>query len=274
VKELLPKLRRFFRTGAFGSEETTPSFVDIHSHIIPAIDDGPSTIEEVVKMLRRAHENGTREMVATPHMFLDLFDNTDPQAVRACFDETAAELKRRSDLPEFKFLRDMTFYPGAENYISRDFLNALEAQRVLTLNDSRYILVEALPYLSFIQMEYALDRILDLDLIPIIAHPERYLAFHERPTRIATFLEKGCLIQVNGGSLLGVYGRGAKKISLTLLKENLVHILASDSHGPAVRPHDLGTVYSALGGKFKPGKLKLWLSTNPGLIVRNETITA
>jgi protein-tyrosine phosphatase len=271
VKKLLSTLRNLFGAGTPSKKGKSPLpfLVDIHSHIIPAIDDGPSTIEDVVEMLRRAHENGTREMVATPHMFQDLFDNSDPQAVKERFGETAAELARRSALPESSFLTDMTLYPGAENFICREFLDAIEAQRVLTLNDSRYILVEAPPYLSVIQMRYAVDRVIASNLTPIIAHPERYLAFQERPTRIAEFLEKGCVIQVNGGSVLGIYGRKVRKASWTLLKEDLVHIIASDSHGSAVKPHDLGSIYSALRGKIKKAKLKLWLSVNPGSIVRN-----
>jgi len=276
VNKFLSTLRNLFGVAppGVGDRGTPTFFVDIHSHIIPAIDDGPSTIEEVVEMLRRAHENGTREMVATPHMFQDLFGNSDPQAVKERFGETAAELEKRSTLPESSFLADMTLYPGAENFICREFLDALEARRVLTLNDSRYILVEAPPYLSVIQMRYAVDRVIASNLSPVIAHPERYLAFQDRPTRIDEFLEKGCVIQVNGGSLLGIYGRKAKKASWTLLKEDLVHIIASDSHGSAVKPHDLGSVYSALRGKVKKAKLKLWLSVNPGSILRNGPLVS
>ena len=276
MSKFFSTLRNLFGVGspALGDRGTPTFFVDIHSHIIPAIDDGPSTIENVVKMLRGAHENGTREMVATPHMFQDLFDNSDPQTVKERFAETAAELEKQSTLPESSFLSDMTFYPGAENFICREFLDALEAQRVLTLNDSRYILVEAPPYLSVIQMRYAVDRVIASNLRPIIAHPERYLAFQDRPNRIAEFLEKGCVIQVNGGSVLGIYGRKAKKASWNLLKNDLVHVVASDSHGSAVKAHDLGSVYSALRGKFKKSKLKLWLSVNPGSIVRNGPLVS
>jgi protein-tyrosine phosphatase len=252
-----------------GTKSRLSFFVDIHSHIIPAVDDGPSTIEDVVEMLRRAHTNGTRELVATPHMFLDLFDNFDPQAVKESFGQTKAELEKRSALPEFDFLSEMSLYPGAENFICREFLDALESRRVLTLNDSRYILVEAPPYLSVIQMRYAVDRVLASNLRPVIAHPERYLAFQDRPKRMVEFIEKGCVIQVNGGSLLGIYGRKARKTAWSLLKNDLVHIVASDSHGSSARPHDLGSVCSALKGTFGRSKLKLWLSVNPGSIVRN-----
>lgn len=271
MKKVLSTLRNLLgaRSSDVGQKVPLPFFVDIHSHIIPAIDDGPSTIEDVVEMLRKAHGKGTREVVATPHMFLDLFNNSDPRAVKDAFGETVAELERRSVLPESSFLADMSFYPGAENFISREFLDATEAGRVLSLNDSRYLLVEAPPYLSVIQMRYAFDRVLASNLRPVIAHPERYVAFQDRPTRVFEFLEKGCVIQVNGGSILGLYGRRAKKASWTLLKEDLVHVIASDSHGSFVKPHDLGSVYSALRGKFKKAKLKLWLSVNPGSIVRN-----
>jgi protein-tyrosine phosphatase len=271
VNKILSTLQQLLGKGSTvtRSHDQTPFFVDIHSHIIPAVDDGPSTIESVVELLRRAYENGTREMVATPHMFLDLFNNTDPQAIKQSFGKTVTELQQRSNLPESDFLGDMTFYPGAENFISREFLDALEAGRILTLNNSRYILLEAPPYLSVIQMRYAIDRVIDANLKPVIAHPERYLAFQDRPTRVAEFLDKGCVIQVNGGSVLGIYGRKAKKASWSLLKKDLVHIIASDNHGSAAKAHDLGSVYQTLHGKFRRAKLKLWLSANPGSIVRN-----
>ncbi len=271
MKTLLSAIRNWLGTGTAGDEDRSrlPFFVDLHSHIIPSIDDGPSTIDDTVAMLRRAYEHGTREMVATPHMFLDLFDNRDPQTVKERFGETAAELQRCGALPESRFLADMKFYPGAENFICREFLDALEARRVLTLNDSRYILIEAPPYLSVIHMRYAMDRVFASDFRPIIAHPERYLAFQERPVRVAEFLEKGCVLQINAGSILGFYGRKVRKAAWTLLREDLVNIIASDSHGATVKPHDLGTVYSTLKGKFEKAKLRLWLSINPGSIIRN-----
>jgi protein-tyrosine phosphatase len=275
VKHFISTARNLLGLGSRTIDRSKlPFFVDIHSHIIPAIDDGPSTIESVVEMLQKVHANGTREMVATPHMFLDLFDNFDPQAVKESFGKTIAVLEKQHQLPEYNFLSDMTFYPGAENFICREFLDALEARRVLTINDSRYILVEAPPYLSVIQMRYAVDRVFAANLRPVIAHPERYLAFQDRPKRIAEFVEKGCVVQVNGGSLLGIYGRKAKKASWKLLKNDLVHIVASDNHGSAAKPHDLGTVYTALRGTFRKSKLKLWLSVNPGSIVRNGPLVS
>jgi protein-tyrosine phosphatase len=241
--------------------------------MIPAIDDGPAGIEDVVEMLRKSYAAGTREMVATPHMFLDLFDNTDPETVRHAFEQTQQRLEEIAEFPESRFLKRMSFFLGAENFLSRGFLDALEKEAVLTINNGRYILIESPPQLSIVHMRSTLQKILSSKLLPIIAHPERYRAFQERPEQMSQLVEWGCLAQVNAGSLLGIYGRQAKKTSWSLLKLGLVHVIASDDHGSgAVKPHDLGAAYSALKGQFSTKELDRWLLTNAGLIVRGLPI--
>ena len=267
------QFRRLFGTPTPGEQASAgKGFVDIHSHIIPAIDDGPSQIEGVLEMLRKSYEGGTREMVATPHMFLEIFGNIDPQIVSRAFEDTVRELEELAEATENSFLKKMSFYSGAENLLSQEFLNALETEAVLTINGGRYLLVESPPHLSVIHLRHTIQKVLKSRFIPIIAHPERYRAFQERPGQMSEFVEWGCLSQINAGSLLGIYGRQAKKTSWALLAQNLVHVVASDNHGFGTRSHDLGTVYPVLRRKFRENQTDRWLRTNPGAIVRNLQI--
>jgi protein-tyrosine phosphatase len=271
MKTLGSKLQAFMglKRNSEDVEGRNLHFVDIHTHIIPAIDDGPSDTEGVLRMLRIAYQSGTREVVATPHMFLDLFDNTDSDVVKEQFERIVAELRNRSTEPEHHFLQEMSFYLGAENYISHEFLKAQELKRVLTLNESRYLLVESSPYLSIIQLSHTLERIVRSDLTPVIAHPERHWTFQDAPERLRALLEKGCLVQVNAGSILGISGRRTRKAAMSMLRKGLVHVIASDGHGTTSRPQELGTVFHRLLKRFSPAEVKSWLFSNPSSIVRN-----
>ncbi len=118
------------------------------------MDDGAVSVDETIEMLRLAHEAGTREIVATPHMFLEPFGNTDPEAMGTFFGRTLADLAHRER--EHPFLEDLKIYTGSENYFSADFLEALQRKNLLSLNLTRYLLVELPPMLAEGPMEAAL----------------------------------------------------------------------------------------------------------------------
>ena len=119
------------------------NFVDVHTHILPEVDDGAASIDETIAMLRIAYDGGTRKIVATPHMFLYLFGNDDVVQVQNSFQQLMLDLHSRVDL--FPFLEEMKCYLGSENYVSPEFLEALAQGCVLSLNGSRYLLVEFIP---------------------------------------------------------------------------------------------------------------------------------
>ncbi len=247
------------------------TFVDIHCHFLPGLDDGAPAFGVVMEMLRIAHESGTRVLAATPHMFLPPYDNNDVAAVSDRFAETSEELWRRGHLPEFSFLQELSLHLGSENYLSPEFLAALEQQRVLTLNGSRYLLLEFPPYLAFEMLASALDRIAIAGLVPVLAHVERYTPFFEKPGRLAELVRRGCVAQLNGSCLLKSAGR-SRKIARSFLRDGLVQVIASDAHDSRRRTPDLGIVFDALSDEFPPAWIQTWMHDNPHRMLNNEEL--
>ena len=172
-------------SSASGTRAEAVRFVDIHSHLIPEIDDGAASLLESLEMLRFAYERGTRAMVATPHMFAS-FGNSDPLAVYDTYVSTVRRLERLANSDENAFSKEMALYLGSENFVSPEFLEALKDRNVLTLNGSRYLLVEFPPYLPFETAASAIDRVLEVGLTPVLAHVERYSFLEGKPRRLAS----------------------------------------------------------------------------------------
>ena len=244
--------------------------VDVHSHILPGVDDGSGSVEETIAMLSLAYESGTRRIVATPHMFLHRFGNYDFVQIRDQFDQLSTQLESARE--EFAFLGQMQIFCGAENYASSEFLEALEQGCVLTLNASRYLLVEVSPALPFSQLENVMDRVLGSGLTPVMAHPERYSAVQEQPIRLAALWDRGCVTQLNGGSLLRGSGSRTNRCAKTLLAEGLVDVIASDGHRVGWRPPELGGVEQLLEGEYSQEDIRRWLMENPAVILANGTL--
>ncbi len=247
------------------------TFVDIHSHFLPGIDDGAPSFGVVMEMLRIAHRSGTRVLIATPHMFLPPYNN-DVAAVKDCFAETIEELRRRSYLPEFLFLQELRFHLGSENYLSPEFLEALAQRQVLSLNDSRYLLVEFNSYLSFEMLASGLERIATAGFVPVLAHVERYMPFLEKPGRLTELVRRGYIAQLNGSCLLESAKRSRRKFALSFLHDGLVQVIASDAHESRRRTPDLKRVSDVLSDKFPQNWIQTWMYDNPNRILRNECL--
>lgn len=246
------------------------NFVDIHTHLLPGVDDGAASTDEAVGMLKLAYEAGTRKIVATPHMFFEMFGNFDFVAIRDRFDVFVGELDEyREKLP---FLNEMQVYLGAENYASPELFEALEQGCVLSLNGSRYLLVEVPILLPFSQIENVVARVFAAGYTPVLAHAERYGGVQEDPSRLVPFWERGGVVQVNGDSLLGGWGSKAQKSARKLLAEGIVDVIASDGHRLARRTPALDKALRWLESQFGEEDVQAWLSENPGALVGNELL--
>lgn len=248
-------------------------FVDLHSHILPGIDDGASSVEETLAMLRLAHAGGTRDLVATPHCFLAPYDNTDPVVVAHSFNrllEHLEKLRCEDEGDEYAFLSEMTLYLGAENYISPEFIDALAKGTVISLNNSRYVLIEFPLSLPFEVALSAVERILQVGFFPVLAHVERYSFCQKGTQRLAGLVGMGCLAQVNAATLLGASGRRQARLAAKLLDQGLVQLIASDAHGAEARRPDLSRAAAALAKKQPSERIALWLWENAARILDNK----
>lgn len=195
--------------------------VDIHSHILPGIDDGAENMEITLEMLRNAEKNGTKEIVATPHYLLEYGDASISE-VKVLTDEVNS-LAQKEGI-------DIKIYSGQEVYFNESIIENFIQGNIGTINNSRYMLIE-FPMHGFD------DNIVDIlyelqvrNIVPIIAHPERYKPFRDEPSQINKFIEAGYLFQINSGSIEGKFGESVRKTAAIFLENNIYNFIGSDAH--------------------------------------------
>ncbi len=195
--------------------------VDIHSHLIPGIDDGVKTVQESIDILRYFSKLGFSKVITTPHIMGDFYKNT-PDIIKSGLEVVKEALKKE----DFKIIIDA----AAEYYLDEYFMKNLKSGKALmTLGDS-YLLFE-LPYSNPpIQLNEAIFIMQSQSYKPILAHPERYLFYQGNIDKIKMLKEKGVLMQINLNSLLGYYSKPAKKLAENMIKENLVDFVGTDVH--------------------------------------------
>lgn len=195
--------------------------IDVHSHILPGIDDGARSIEETCKMLRESYVAGFRTVISTSHYLEGKYISNKQQK------EKYIQLLQNILIKE---KIDIKVCNGTEVYSNINMLSLIKDGTIATLNNSRYVLIE-LPMnqnnIFFKQMIYDL---VSMGYIPIIAHPERYIYVQNNPNIVFDWLEQGSLLQANYGSFIGMYGRKAQKTVIKLLKHNAIHFLGTDCH--------------------------------------------
>lgn len=196
--------------------------VDLHSHIIWGVDDGSKSREMTLNMLNLAIEGGTNKIVCTPHYMPGYYEYT--------LDEIK---KRQIDLKKLILEEglDIETYIGQEVYYTNNILENYEKGYIGTINNSRYMLIE-FDMRSFSSTE-VLENLYELQLkgiVPIIAHPERYIKFIKKPSLINDFIKEGFLFQLNIGSLLGHFGTEVKKLAESYLKNKVYSAIGSDGH--------------------------------------------
>lgn len=235
--------------------------IDIHSHILPGIDDGPKKLEMSLDMIRKSHEEGTENIVATPHFR------------RGCFETPYSEVKKVvkyfNDLVKEEGL-DINIHYGQEVYYSDRIIEDLDEGLIGTINGGQYMLVE-FP-MRKIPSE-AVDYMYELKLrgiTPIIAHPERYSEVIKNAEVLNKFIEEGCLFQLNAGSIRGFFGKDVKKTAETLIKNNVYSFIGSDAHNNSSRNTGIKEEYQEV---FKKNKdLENIFLDNSNKLLDNEEI--
>jgi len=197
--------------------------VDIHSHLLPGIDDGLQDVEQTVVFMKELRKLGYRKLVCTPHILSDLYPNS-RETIYPQLALVRAELSKAHV--------DMEVEAAAEYMIDHEFTELIahsKKEDLLTI-EGKYILVE-LSYLSPVpNLDQVIFDIRMLGLQPILAHPERYHYFHTQFSQYEHFRELGCKLQVNLLSLSGAYGPNVKKTAGKLLKNRMVDFLGTDMH--------------------------------------------
>jgi protein-tyrosine phosphatase len=237
----------------------TVKMIDLHSHILFGIDDGPKAIEESIQMCRIGYQDGIRTIVATPHIQPGIYQNNRSIILTKLQQLNNALMKfgvqssefvvKNSDSMTQQLNDPMTGFkllPGADVHFSSDVLQRYEEGEIVTVNDQgRYLMVEfafqGIPY----QAEEVLFKLLTKGITPIISHPERNMEIAQRPKRYYEMIRMGCLGQVTAMSLTGDFGSGVRRIAEKLLSKRLIHMIASDAHSADGRPPILSAAVKA-----------------------------
>lgn len=197
--------------------------IDLHSHILYGIDDGSQNLETSLEILTQAYTGGVTDIVVTPHYIKDSKYHANNTEKKELLNTLQKELQKKGI--------KINLYLGNEVYIS-DSIPSLLKTDISTINNSKYLLMEFPMARKSVIIEEVLDELEDSDIIPIIAHPERYLAYYKDYEFFYKLKERGCYLQSNIGSLYNEYGRKAKKMLKELLKRNLIDFFGSDIHSP------------------------------------------
>ena len=234
--------------------------VDIHSHILPGLDDGPSEFEVSLNMVRMAREAGTTDIVATPHA------NTSYRYEPELISERIGELQNAVG-------DGITIHRGCDFHLSPQNLQfaAREPSR-FSINGLSYVLVEFPEVTLFQGIEQVFSNLMSSGLTPIVTHPERNEHLAADIPRLRRWVERGIPLQVTAQSVLGKFGPKAAQWCLQLLNEGLVHFVASDAHDLVFRPPRLAEARDFLVNQFGEEYAGLLLEVHPRAVIEGRPL--
>ena len=233
--------------------------IDLHSHILPGLDDGAQSLQDSLAMARMAVDSGITAMVATPH----------------CADDRCREVH-----DSWLFLQEalheceipLQLYLGMEIFGTPGTARMLRDGKLYTLNDSRYPLIEFSFRSDGEEETRILEEVCHSGFRPVVAHPERYAYVQQAPQILNDWHRMGCLFQLNRGSLMGRFGRSVQRTAVMLLERGFVTAIASDAHSPRVRTPWMEDIRMALTEEISEDCARTLLWENPMAILNNKNL--
>jgi tyrosine-protein phosphatase YwqE len=207
-------------SSASSSWDVKPLTVDIHSHLIPSIDDGSQSIEESILLIKALMKQGYSKIITTPHIMFDSYRNTQKSILQGLND-----LQREVSTQGLNIVIEA----GAEYYLDEGLLPLIKRNELLLISN-KYLLFETSYTHRPMQLEEIIFEILAAGYIPLLAHPERYRYIKNPKEEYTTLKKLGVEFQVNLNSFNGYYGSQSKKNALFLSKHGMIDFLGSDTH--------------------------------------------
>ena len=239
--------------------------IDLHMHLLPGIDDGAKDIYDTLEMARIAAENGTTDIVATPHCNVPgFYDNYYGKKYKEVF-QKAREAIKKEQIP-------IRLHPGMEVFLTEEVPDLIAERKIITLNGSRYPLVEFDFRIDPDYADYLVDGVAKTGLTPLIAHVERYGFIQEHPAHVREWIKKGYVLQCNKGSFKGKFGKTAKHTAYYMLEHEYANVIASDAHSPYRRTPNMPEVYEDLMMEYSEDYLERLFQVNPMRICLNQAI--
>jgi len=235
--------------------------IDIHTHILPNVDDGSGSWEESLALIKKARNDGVKGLVCTSHIY-DVLN----QEIESDWIRKFQELKRRVQQEQI----EIALWLGAEIHCNAKFDTR---SRLFTLNgNGKYTLME-LPLQEFpINAEETLFQLSIKDYVPILAHPERNGSIIQKPSIAYEMVMRGILLQVNAGSITGVFGKRIRRLALDFIDRDLAHFVASDCHNTGRRSIYLKEAYKKVKKRWGTEKADLLFKLNPLRAVQGKSI--
>ena len=237
--------------------------IGCHTHILPNIDDGSRSIGETFHLIREAKEAGFDGIISTSH-YMEEYYETNAR-------EREVWINAIGENVEAKKI-GIDLFLGSEIYISNDMIELLENQKASTINNTSYVLFELPMNSEPLNLNDVLYSLLEYKLVPVIAHPERYSFVQKNPNLIYDLIQKGALMQMNYGSIIGQYGEKAKITARKLLENDMIHFLGTDVHRQGTIYKNIPVILQELEEIIGVDKLEELTTINPKLALENKRI--
>ncbi len=235
--------------------------IDLHCHILPGLDDGARDLAVSLEMARLSVADGVSVVACTPHILPGLYRNSGAQIRHAT--EQLQEVLDQEGIP-------LRLVSGADIHMVSDFVAGLRSGHLLSLAESRYVLVEPPHHIAPIGLEELLFGLLVAGYVPILTHPERLAWIKSHHSTIARLARGGVWMQVTAGSLAGAFGRNAQYWACRMLDEGDVHILATDAHDIERRLPNLSEGRELAAKRVGRHEAERLVTTRPAGILQNE----
>jgi protein-tyrosine phosphatase len=235
--------------------------IDLHCHMLPGIDDGASDVSVSLAMAKASVSQGITTVACTPHILPGLYHNTGPEIRLAT--GRLQEILDKEQVP-------LRLTIGADAHISPDFIAGLRSGRLLSVADSRYVLVEPPHHTAPPQLEDFFFKLVMAGYVPIVTHPERLSWVPARYEAIKRLVAAGVWMQITAGSLTGAFGRSALYWAHRMLDEGCVHLIASDAHDTTQRPQNLAAGYECAAKRVGVEEAQCLVLTRPMGVLKDQ----
>ena len=237
--------------------------VDVHTHIIPNIDDGSRSVEETFNLIQEAEEAGFTDIILTPHYITNYYET--PGSEVKFWTESLQNIINQKGI-------EVQLHSGMEIYIFEELGELLRNGQIITLANSNYALIEFPMNTTMRNVEQILFVVRNMGYKVIIAHPERYKCIQDNTEYAMQLVEEGCLLQANYGSIVDIYGKEAKKTLKQLLKMDLISFMGTDTHKEGTIYKSIPQILKKLKKVISEEKLYEITTKNPRKILNNQDL--
>tara|TARA_R110001583_G_scaffold83923_1_gene221207 strand:+ start:25563 stop:26318 length:756 start_codon:yes stop_codon:yes gene_type:complete len=243
--------------------------IDLHSHILPGIDDGASTLDDSIALVSDALQNGVTKILATPHIHLGTFDN-DVQSIKNAFSDLTQQLQFQQGQSQ---QIDISLAYAAEVRICPEIMMLAKTQSLPFMGkwQGADLLLLEFPH-SHIPpgSEKLVDWLLKQNIQPMIAHPERNRDLWQFPDLLKPFIQRDCLFQITASSLLGYFGDRSQKLAWQMIEKQQATIVASDMHNLNRRPSKMKQAFEAVSLRFGHDVAQTLFVDTPDVIFKSN----